>query len=113
MKLLQAFFMAVAKWSSLAIFAVLAIFFCPFRLCAVCTSSSLGTGQVKPGFSDLRINSGRKPSLQNTDRNQVVRDQGIFLPTISLNLLRVGNFVHKPPAITEFYLSWPGQPKRV
>ena len=72
------FFMKVAKWSSLAVFAVLAIFFCPFRLCAVCSSSSLGTGQVKPGFSDLRINSGRKPSLQNTDRNPVVRDQGIF-----------------------------------
>lgn len=53
-------------------------FFCPFRLCAVCTSSSLGTGQVKPGFSDLRINSGRKSSLQNTVRNPVVRDQGIF-----------------------------------
>ena len=72
------FFMKVAKWSSLAVFAVLAIFFCPFRLFAVCSSSSLGTGQVKPGFSDLRINSGRKPSLQNTDRNPVVRDQGIF-----------------------------------
>lgn len=53
-------------------------FFCPLRLCAVCASSSLGTCQVKPGFSDLRINSGRKPSLQNTDRNPVVRDQGIF-----------------------------------
>jgi len=53
-------------------------FFCPFLLCAVCSSSSLGTGQVKPGFSDWRINSGRKPSLQNTDRNPLVRERNFF-----------------------------------
>ena len=53
-------------------------FFCPFRLCAIWTSSSPGTGQVKPGFSDWRINSGRKPSLQNTDRNPLVRERNFF-----------------------------------
>lgn len=73
------FFMIVAKWSSLPLFTLFSPFFCSFRLRAVCSSSSPGTGQVKPGFSDWRINSGRKPSLQNTDRNPLVRERNFFV----------------------------------
>ena len=51
-------FMTVAKCSSLSLFTLFSPFFCSFRLRAVCSSSSPGTGQVKPGFSDWRKNSG-------------------------------------------------------